>query len=1087
MYDIKQINRVRGILSARDGTQIPKFQNPAGTIDDKKLGATTITDYIQKRLEQIKTPFTTAGEQSAAYAKILDEAKQLFPQDATSQSLLLQQNNQHGSIANNAQLWTLVAQYPQLRDALQQKMGYYHVQNKGDAINALLSPLFQTATEAINDAITQHKNRDAIAYNNVNAVFRGEAQFEDLSESEQQLYIQRLYQNPSLNQDLYNSLKEKEQKVTEDNSYKNVDQKSITASSDKQVAAGSQKTREDFQTKTQIAGTTGVYSPEFLESHGSTIESGIQYPWDQNDKLKEQTATTKKTSEVPEYISNKTENNPADQVVDGDANINWDKAREETLNKNAADIKVVNPSTGENSLQDQVNQPNKKLSAKTSTIQQIVPDAIPDQASKDKGTVQSNLDVPAPETNIDTSALDAQVEDMHKDLAQKTSTITSDIQTPTDEVNVQTRAASEVKKAEVTPTAVQQKTADGASGKATDVDVKSNTGGAAEAITVSTEGAQSKTDTEGEEGAPEGGGTPEGGKATIPEDVEIKDFTGEKIGTAATGAAKGIDAASALFVDKSKFAADSFTNSEARQTYDSVADTAMQFGPYGAAVGAGMKAFGLINDMFGKSADEFSVDTATLNQVGGSYGGSAASISEAAAKSGQKYGLFDGKKRRRVNREIAEARRQQSVMQDIAKDSSDIQGMQSFASDVGGLAYQYNIDGGYDQKYMRAAKEGGTIDFEVKLTDPLDYYKAGGSISIYKVELTDPLEYYAARGNIESFKEGGSVNSFGFILSDIMESFKEGGSLKAPEIEVIETDTNQKSVIPEGTLHKNKHHLADVGVDDSELTKKGIPVVDNSGEQQAEIELNEIIFTLEVTKELESRYKEFYEENTSPNKKDELALEAGKLLWKEILYNTDDRTGLIDTLKKGGAIKVKDGAKTPKKIPFAEWVKDINKDYLSPNYDLELAYEYLPIEDLERWKHAVNSADPEVYLNYKDPKTGEYTYHLKSIAPYGEDGYIFLKKGTETTNPEVGAETSLYWSGENGLAETHDLVYDQKAGRYFYRKKTKKYVGPANAIPDLRDINRKAKTQKHELGGVITQESLTEMIRQALLNILIHG
>jgi len=33
-----------------------------------------------------------------------------------------------------------------------------------------------------------------------------------------------------------------------------------------------------------------------------------------------------------------------------------------------------------------------------------------------------------------------------------------------------------------------------------------------------------------------------------------------------------------------------------------------------------------------------------------------------------------------------------------------------------------------------------------------------------------------------------------------------------------------------------------------DLTKKGIPVVDNKGEQQAEVEKNEIIFSLEVTK-----------------------------------------------------------------------------------------------------------------------------------------------------------------------------------------------------------------------------------------------
>jgi hypothetical protein len=33
-----------------------------------------------------------------------------------------------------------------------------------------------------------------------------------------------------------------------------------------------------------------------------------------------------------------------------------------------------------------------------------------------------------------------------------------------------------------------------------------------------------------------------------------------------------------------------------------------------------------------------------------------------------------------------------------------------------------------------------------------------------------------------------------------------------------------------------------------DLTKKGIPVVDNNGEQQAEIEREELILSLEVTK-----------------------------------------------------------------------------------------------------------------------------------------------------------------------------------------------------------------------------------------------
>ena len=120
--------------------------------------------------------------------------------------------------------------------------------------------------------------------------------------------------------------------------------------------------------------------------------------------------------------------------------------------------------------------------------------------------------------------------------------------------------------------------------------------------------------------------------------------------------------------------------------------------------------------------------------------------------------------------------------------------------------------------------------------------------------------------------------------------FKNGGKpepIDAPEIE----ETNQKNIIPEGALHARKHNMENA----DNLTKKGIPVIDNEGEQQAEIEKNEIIFTLEVTKKLEELMKKG---------SDDAAIEAGKLLVKEILFNTDDRTGLIGTLGKGGVIDV---------------------------------------------------------------------------------------------------------------------------------------------------------------------------------------
>lgn len=101
--------------------------------------------------------------------------------------------------------------------------------------------------------------------------------------------------------------------------------------------------------------------------------------------------------------------------------------------------------------------------------------------------------------------------------------------------------------------------------------------------------------------------------------------------------------------------------------------------------------------------------------------------------------------------------------------------------------------------------------------------------------------------------------------------FKEGGKV---------------NVIPEGALHKNKHHLEEVDEKFEDVTTKGIPVIVESedGEviQQAEVEREEIIFRLEVTKKLEELSKKHT---------DEAAIEAGKLLVKEILYNTEDNTG----------------------------------------------------------------------------------------------------------------------------------------------------------------------------------------------------
>lgn len=102
-----------------------------------------------------------------------------------------------------------------------------------------------------------------------------------------------------------------------------------------------------------------------------------------------------------------------------------------------------------------------------------------------------------------------------------------------------------------------------------------------------------------------------------------------------------------------------------------------------------------------------------------------------------------------------------------------------------------------------------------------------------------------------------------------------------------------KNVIPDGALHKNKHHLEDINPDlDGEITSKGIPVIayDDNGEIQqcAEIEKNELTLTLDTTKKLEE-----YFNNYNSSKDDSIAIECGKFLVEQILKNTIDNTGLI--------------------------------------------------------------------------------------------------------------------------------------------------------------------------------------------------
>ena len=546
-----------------------------------------------------------------------------------------------------------------------------------------------------------------------------------------------------------------------------------------------------------------------------------------------------------------------------------------------------------------------------------------------------------------------------------------------------------------------------------------------------------------------------------------------------SGVAGGVTDSMDQILFGNQYAKNSNLTNGMNSVYDMTSSAIMGMGPYGAMIGGAMKVGGLLSDglsaigvgtdqmtttdkildskflkltpvglvnaIGAKSSDKFTVDNNVRSQIGGSYGGAYAFMDDATSKANKKYGLFSGGSRRNANRKIAESKLMQSTIGNINKEARGMQSIVNNSLDLLSTNYQFNLSGGYDQRYIRAAKFGDKIQRIKKI----NFSKKGGQIH-QKINLeTKEVEWQPVIiHRVEELKQGGTIDQTyddqePTIINDewepiIIEStnqLKNGGELKhtpstfqkkeeinkksrsLPELieyakkvnprfiqrlsepfkyvewidnngekqfgthelgyvedngkyiifpliqerddkqlfryidfrqaldnalknkNVLWVDTedeaklfteskelengkfsgyksgwpdyfkqkpkfynggkteeskekplsNQQNVIPEGALHARLHHMDNA----DELTKKGIPVIDNEGEQQAEIELNEIIFNLEVTKKLEELCKDG---------SDKAAIEAGKLLVQEILFNTNDRTGLINTLKQGGII-----------------------------------------------------------------------------------------------------------------------------------------------------------------------------------------
>ena len=119
---------------------------------------------------------------------------------------------------------------------------------------------------------------------------------------------------------------------------------------------------------------------------------------------------------------------------------------------------------------------------------------------------------------------------------------------------------------------------------------------------------------------------------------------------------------------------------------------------------------GLVNGFGGKKTDTITKDNEVFAQVGSSYTGSESTVNDALQKSGKKYGLLSSRARRKANEEIAEAKRQQNIISDIAEESTDRFNIRNSMAAINGNRRGFNMYGGYNQSAIRVGRHGMSIE-----------------------------------------------------------------------------------------------------------------------------------------------------------------------------------------------------------------------------------------------------------------------------------------------------------------------------------------------------------------------------------------
>lgn len=217
-------------------------------------------------------------------------------------------------------------------------------------------------------------------------------------------------------------------------------------------------------------------------------------------------------------------------------------------------------------------------------------------------------------------------------------------------------------------------------------------------------------------------------------------------------------------------------------------------------------------------------------------------------------------------------------IQDI--NTGDFGGVVSDATRANELSGVKSVQKNKLNNQIRAAQN----DFNMT-ANIIDFNKRRKDNNIGSDYLSRNLRKYQGNQQLTLAKKGvkfpdleSARNILNSIKSKDIQSFKSGGKIE------------KENIIPTGALHKNLHHIDDIGID---ITKKGIPVVtmDEGGEfkeQIAEVEAAEWTLSLDVTKQIEE-YWNNYKESGDYN----IAIECGKYLVDQIFNNTRDDDKVI--------------------------------------------------------------------------------------------------------------------------------------------------------------------------------------------------